>query len=104
VAGSQTMSTEPVFVTFKEPRNRFRGIDSASLCTVAWQVSTTNRDVVPARQAENRFLGSLKGFKNTGSAVHIEPNETWEIQPPIQHMTVHYFFGPKMALASAQGH
>jgi hypothetical protein len=30
---------------------------------VAWRVSTANRVVVPARQAGNRFLGSLKGLQ-----------------------------------------
>jgi hypothetical protein len=45
-----------------EPRNQFRGIDSASLCSlVVRSQSTTNRVVVPARQAGIRFLGSLTG-------------------------------------------
>jgi hypothetical protein len=30
---------------------------------VAWRASTTNRVVVPASQAGNRFLGSLKGLQ-----------------------------------------
>jgi hypothetical protein len=30
---------------------------------VAWRAGTTNRVVVPARRAGNRFLGSLKGLK-----------------------------------------
>ncbi len=30
---------------------------------VAWRAGTTNRVVVPARQAGNRFLGSLKGLQ-----------------------------------------
>ncbi len=30
---------------------------------VAWPASTTNRDVVPARQDGNRFMGSLKGLR-----------------------------------------
>jgi hypothetical protein len=34
----------------------------------------TNRVVVPDRQAVNRFLGSLKRFKNTGSDLHVEAN------------------------------
>jgi hypothetical protein len=42
---------------FKESRNRFQGIDSASLCSFA---GTSNKVVVPARQARNRFPGSLK--------------------------------------------
>jgi hypothetical protein len=45
-----------------EPRNRFRGIDFASLC-IACRADTTNRIVVPVRQAVNRFLGSLKGLQ-----------------------------------------
>jgi hypothetical protein len=44
-----------------EPRNRFRGVDSASLCSVP--AGTTYRVVVPARQAGNRFLGSLTGLQ-----------------------------------------
>jgi hypothetical protein len=30
---------------------------------VAWRAGTKNRVVVPARQAGNRFLGSLKGLQ-----------------------------------------
>jgi hypothetical protein len=30
---------------------------------VAWRAGTTNRVVVPARQAGNRFLGSFKGLQ-----------------------------------------
>jgi hypothetical protein len=30
---------------------------------VAWRAGTTNRVGVPARQARNRFLGSLKGLQ-----------------------------------------
>ncbi len=41
------------------PRNRFREIDSASLCSLAGQ--KTNRVVIQACQDGNRFLGSLKG-------------------------------------------
>jgi hypothetical protein len=44
-----------------EPRNRFRGIDSAAY--VPWRASTTNRVVVEASQAGNRFLSSLKGLQ-----------------------------------------
>ncbi len=45
---------------------RSPGIDSeeSNLPTyVAWRVGTTNRVVVLARQAGNRFLGSLKGLQ-----------------------------------------
>ncbi len=37
---------------------------------------TTNRVVVPARQAGNRFLGSLKRFTNTGSGLAFHPRCT----------------------------
>jgi hypothetical protein len=37
--------------------------DSIPPAYVAWRVGTTNRVVVPARQAGNRFLGSLKGLQ-----------------------------------------
>ncbi len=42
------------------------GIDSEETIPpahVAWQAGTTNRVVVPARQAGNRFLWSLKGLR-----------------------------------------
>ncbi len=41
-------------------RNQFQGIDAAY---VAWRTASSNRAVVPARQAANRFLGSLKGLQ-----------------------------------------
>jgi hypothetical protein len=47
-------------------RLRRPGIDSEDIIPpafVAWQSGTTNRVVVPARQAGNRFLGFLKGLK-----------------------------------------
>jgi hypothetical protein len=38
------------------------------LAYVAWRAGTSNKVVVPARQAGNRFLSYLiKRFKNTGS-------------------------------------
>jgi hypothetical protein len=48
---------------FKEPRNRFQGIDSASLFSLAGRY--VKEGVVPAYQAGegDRFLGSLKGLK-----------------------------------------
>jgi hypothetical protein len=42
------------------------GIDakeSIPTAYVAWRAGTSNRVVVPARQAGNRFLGSLKGLQ-----------------------------------------
>jgi hypothetical protein len=47
-------------------RLRRPGIDSEDSIPpayVAWRVGTTNRVVVPARQAGNRFPGSLKGLQ-----------------------------------------
>ncbi len=47
-------------------RLRSPGIDyeeSIPQAFVAWWASSTNRVVVPARQAGNRFLGSLKGLQ-----------------------------------------
>jgi hypothetical protein len=45
-----------------EPMNRFQ--ESLPPAYVApWRAGTTNRVVVPPRQAGNRFLGSLKGLQ-----------------------------------------
>ncbi len=47
-------------------RLRSQGIDSKESIAPAyeaWQACTSNRVVVPARQAGNRFLGSLKGLQ-----------------------------------------
>jgi hypothetical protein len=47
-------------------RLRRPGMDSEECITpayVACRAGTTNRVVVPARQAGNRFLGSLKGLE-----------------------------------------
>ncbi len=46
-------TTEPVFVSFYVAQESI---------TSAWQAGTSNRGVVPASQAGNRLLGSLKGF------------------------------------------
>jgi hypothetical protein len=51
---------------FSCKRLRSPGIDSGESIQpayVAWRASTTNRVVVPARQAGNRFLGTLKGLQ-----------------------------------------
>jgi hypothetical protein len=45
---------------FKEPRNRLESILPAY---VACRAGTINMVVVPARQAGNRFLGSIKGLQ-----------------------------------------
>ncbi len=47
-------------------RLRRPGIDSEDSIPpayVAWRAGTTNKVIVPARQAENRFLGSTKGLQ-----------------------------------------
>ncbi len=49
--------TEPVFVDV------YGAQESISPAYVAWRVGTISRVVVPARQAGNRFLGSLKGLQ-----------------------------------------
>ncbi len=48
----------PNFYLFKEPRNRFQGIDSVSLCSPDLVRQICGKVVVPAHQGENRFLGS----------------------------------------------
>jgi hypothetical protein len=48
------------------------GIDSEESnppACVAWRPGTTNRVLVPARQDENRFLGSLKGLQIRAQAM-----------------------------------
>ncbi len=53
------------FYREKKPRHFFYTIENPYPPTnsVAWQAGTSNRVVVAARQAGNRFLGSLKGYK-----------------------------------------
>ncbi len=46
--------------------------ESIQLAYVAWRAGTTNRVVVPARQAGNRFLGSLKGLQIRALAFQYE--------------------------------
>jgi hypothetical protein len=48
-------NTEPEFVN--------DSMDSIPPAYVAFRAGTSNRVVVPARQAGNRFLGSLKGLQ-----------------------------------------
>jgi hypothetical protein len=48
------------------PNFRSPGIDSKESIPpayVAWRVGTSNKVLVPVRQARNRFLGSLKGLQ-----------------------------------------
>jgi hypothetical protein len=51
------MFSESVFV------NVYEAQESIPPAYVAWWAVTTNRVVVPARQAGNRFLGTLKGLQ-----------------------------------------
>ncbi len=57
--------TEPVLV------NVYGTQDSIPPSYEAWRAGTTNRDVEPARQAGNRFLGSLKGLQIQTLVEHI---------------------------------
>ncbi len=59
------MATEPVFVNVQGAQ------ESIPPDYVAWRAGTTYKVVVLARQAGNRFLGSLKKFTNTGSELEI---------------------------------
>jgi hypothetical protein len=52
-----TGRSEPVYV------NVYGVQESIPPAYVAWRLGTTNRVVVPPCQAENRFLGSLKGLQ-----------------------------------------
>jgi ankyrin repeat protein len=54
---SEEVTPEPVFVDV------YGAQESIPPANVAWRPGTTNRVVVPARQAGNRFLGSLKGLQ-----------------------------------------
>ncbi len=54
---SSSITPEPVFV------NIYGAQESILPAYVAWRAGTTNRLVVPTRQAGNRFLDSLKGLQ-----------------------------------------
>ncbi len=54
--------SEPVFVKVYEAPE-IDSEESILQAYVAWQADTTKGVDVPARQAENRFLGSLKGLQ-----------------------------------------
>ncbi len=43
---------------------------------VTWRAGTTNKDVVPVRQAGNRFLGSLKGLQIRVQATQVGRSPT----------------------------
>ncbi len=59
-AGIDFSSSEPIICErLRNPGNDSEKIDFAK----AWRAGTTNKVVVPVRQAGNRFLGSLKGLQ-----------------------------------------
>ncbi len=57
--------------TFKETQ------ESIPSAYVAWRAGTTNRVVVPARQATNRFLGSLKGLQIRAQNIKFVPRHSY---------------------------
>jgi hypothetical protein len=90
-AGRVSCEKTTFVVVFKFPRDDSRarickrlwspGIDSKELISpayVACRAGTTNRVVVPARQAENRFLGSLKGLQIRAQPPGPYGNLVWE--------------------------
>ncbi len=56
----------PYLWTSKQPRNRFQGIDSASLCNLA-QAGTSNMVFVPGPPGWESIPGLLKKFTNSDS-------------------------------------
>ncbi len=54
-----TGTSAPVFVNVYRAQKSIQ----PAYVPVAWRAGKTNRVVVPARQAGNRFLGSLKGLQ-----------------------------------------
>ncbi len=51
---------------------------------VAWRDGTTNRVVVPVRQAGNRFLGSWKGFQIRAQLLHKNSHDnSLQRHPPL---------------------
>jgi hypothetical protein len=58
--------SEPEFLTFKELRNQFQGIDSASLCSLGEPVRQIELSYRAARLEES-IPELLKRFTNSGS-------------------------------------
>ncbi len=58
-----SVEQSPNLQTFKEPRNRFQGLVSASLQYVAWQTSTSNRIVEQARHLGLNSWSPYKVYK-----------------------------------------
>jgi hypothetical protein len=59
--GHKNMSRARICKCLKRPE--IDSQDSIPPAYVAWRAGTSNRIVVPARQAGNRFLCSLKGLQ-----------------------------------------
>jgi hypothetical protein len=69
--GVPVRQTEPGFV------NDYGAEESIPPHYVARGAATTNRVVVPARQAGNRFLGSLKGLQIQAQGVIVTAGIGW---------------------------
>ncbi len=54
---------KPILSTYMPGFLRHKKITGNELVFVAWRAGTTNRVVVPAHQAWNRFLVSTKGLQ-----------------------------------------
>ncbi len=68
-----TRTAEPVFSTFMEPRNRFQGMNSASLCSVAGRYDNP----IPTR-----FLAPIDCLKIPAQACGRYVKTTWTGAPP----------------------
>ncbi len=74
-------------------RLRSRGIDSKKSILpayVAWQAGTSNRVLVPARQAGNRFLGSLKGVQIWAQANNCSIRTANDVDRTITSLRIKY--------------
>ncbi len=65
---------------------------------IAWWAGTSNRVAVPARQAGNRFLGSLKGLQIRALYVHVifssgkdEGNACWTVNLTCNHQCAYMY-------------
>jgi hypothetical protein len=73
-----------VTVSYNIPEPRIDSEVTIPPAYVAWQAGTTNRVVVPTRQAWNRFLGSLEGLQIR--ALNHYPKEFLLIQSSLEPM------------------
>ncbi len=72
----QRYQLSPNFKTFKEPKTRFQGINSASLCSL---VSRYDNPII------TRFLAPHRSFKNTSTDSSLPPlgQSFWKIKDDI---------------------